>query len=63
MCICSLIATWIQGIMGSGVGYVLMTWCVEKRGPVFTSAFIPVIQIMVAMIDFFFLHENLYLGR
>ncbi|KAG0512368.1 hypothetical protein BDA96_10G007400 [Sorghum bicolor] len=50
------------GVMGSGVGYVLMTWCVEKRGPVFTSAFIPVIQIMVAMIDFFFLHENLYLG-
>ncbi|PWZ07867.1 WAT1-related protein [Zea mays] len=50
------------GIMGSGVGYVLMTWCVEKRGPVFTSAFIPVIQIMVAMVDFFFLHENLYLG-
>ncbi|KAL6606479.1 hypothetical protein ACP70R_042132 [Stipagrostis hirtigluma subsp. patula] len=50
------------GIMGSGVGYVLMTWCVEKRGPVFTSAFIPIIQIMVAMIDFFFLHENLYLG-
>jgi drug/metabolite transporter (DMT)-like permease len=52
-----------QGVMGSGVGYVLMTWCVEKRGPVFTSAFIPVIQIMVAIIDFFFLHENLYLGR
>ncbi|XP_062233810.1 WAT1-related protein At3g30340-like [Phragmites australis] len=50
------------GILGSGVGYVLMTWCVEKRGPVFTSAFIPVIQIMVAMIDFFFLHENIYLG-
>ncbi|KAG2608897.1 WAT1-related protein At3g30340-like [Panicum virgatum] len=50
------------GILGSGVGYVVMTWCVEKRGPVFTSAFIPIIQIMVAMIDFFFLHENLYLG-
>ncbi|KAM3196680.1 hypothetical protein ACQJBY_072402 [Aegilops geniculata] len=51
------------GILGSGVGYVLMTWCVEKRGPVFTSAFIPIIQIMVAIIDFFFLHENIYLGR
>ncbi|VAI68627.1 unnamed protein product [Triticum turgidum subsp. durum] len=50
------------GILGSGVGYVLMTWCVEKRGPVFTSAFIPIIQIMVAIIDFFFLHENIYLG-
>nr|BAJ88766.1 predicted protein [Hordeum vulgare subsp. vulgare] len=51
------------GILGSGVGYVLMTWCVEKRGPVFTSSFIPIIQIMVAIIDFFFLHENIYLGR
>uniref|UniRef100_A0ACD6A865 Uncharacterized protein n=1 Tax=Avena sativa TaxID=4498 RepID=A0ACD6A865_AVESA len=50
------------GILGSGVGYVLMTWCVEKRGPVFTSSFIPIIQIMVALIDFFFLHENIYLG-
>jgi drug/metabolite transporter (DMT)-like permease len=52
-----------QGILGSGVGYLLMTWCVEKRGPVFTSSFIPIIQIMVATIDFFFLHENIYLGR
>ncbi|XP_062229965.1 WAT1-related protein At3g30340-like [Phragmites australis] len=57
-----IITVLYTGIMGSGVGYVLMTWCVEKRGPVFTSAFIPIIQIMVAMIDFFFLHENIYLG-
>ncbi|KAF0911703.1 hypothetical protein E2562_011703 [Oryza meyeriana var. granulata] len=57
-----IVAVLYTGIMGSGVGYVLMTWCVQKRGPVFTSAFIPIIQIMVAIIDFFFLHENLYLG-
>ncbi|XP_006655695.1 WAT1-related protein At3g30340-like [Oryza brachyantha] len=57
-----IVAVLYTGIMGSGVGYVLMTWCVEKRGPVFTSAFIPIIQIMVAIIDFFFLHENIYLG-
>ncbi|GJN18750.1 hypothetical protein PR202_gb05946 [Eleusine coracana subsp. coracana] len=35
-----------SGIMASGVGYVIMTWCVEKRGPVFTAAFIPIIQMM-----------------
>ncbi|GJN01141.1 hypothetical protein PR202_ga18381 [Eleusine coracana subsp. coracana] len=46
-----IVAVLYTGIMGSGVGYVLMTWCVEKRGPVFTSAFIPIIQIMVAIID------------
>ncbi|TVU12981.1 hypothetical protein EJB05_46648 [Eragrostis curvula] len=57
-----IVAVLYTGIMGSGVGYLLMTWCVEKRGPVFTSSFIPIIQIMVAMMDFFFLHENLYLG-
>ncbi|CAM0879420.1 unnamed protein product [Alopecurus aequalis] len=49
-------------IVGSGAGYLIMTWCVEKKGPVFTAAFIPIIQIMVAAIDFFFLHEQIYLG-
>ncbi|KAM0900918.1 hypothetical protein ACQ4PT_020309 [Festuca glaucescens] len=49
------------GIVGSGVGYLIMTWCVEKKGPVFTAAFIPMMQIMVATIDFF-LHEEIYLG-
>ena len=29
----------------------------------FCYTFIPIIQIMVAVIDFFFLHEPLYLGR
>jgi large subunit ribosomal protein L9e len=49
--------------MTSAVGFLIMTWCVHKRGPVFTAAFIPIIQIMVAIIDFFFLHEQIYLGR
>ncbi|KAM3297340.1 hypothetical protein ACQJBY_039287 [Aegilops geniculata] len=52
----------MQGIVGSGAGYLIMTWCVEKKGPVFTAAFIPMMQIMVAIIDFFFLHEQIYLG-
>ncbi|KAF0895419.1 hypothetical protein E2562_012427 [Oryza meyeriana var. granulata] len=51
-----------SGVMASGVGYLIMTWCVGKRGPVFTAAFIPVIQIVVAFIDLFFLHEQLHLG-
>lgn len=51
-----------SGIMASAAGFLIMTWCVHKRGPVFTAAFIPIIQIMVAIIDFFFLHEQIYLG-
>ncbi|CAN6227132.1 unnamed protein product [Urochloa humidicola] len=51
-----------SGIMASAAGFLIMTWCVQKRGPVFTAAFIPIVQIMVAIIDFFFLHEQIYLG-
>ncbi|TVU33722.1 hypothetical protein EJB05_25555, partial [Eragrostis curvula] len=57
-----IVTIFYGGIMASGVCYVIMTWCVQKRGPVFTAAFIPINQIMVAIIDFFFLHEQIYLG-
>jgi drug/metabolite transporter (DMT)-like permease len=52
-----------QGIVGCGVSFVLVTWCIEKRGAVFVAAFIPVVQIIVSVIDFSILHEQLYLGR
>lgn len=57
--------TWwvVQGMVGSGLCYVVMSWCVEKRGPVFTAAFSPVIQIVVAVIDVTLLQEQLHLGR
>lgn len=50
------------GIIGSGLGYVGMSWCIKQRGPVFTSSFTPFIQIFAAMFDFSFLHEQIYLG-
>lgn len=53
----------MQGIVGSGLCYVVMSWCVKERGPVFTSAFSPLIQIFVAAFDITFLHEQIHLGR
>ncbi|CAM0879419.1 unnamed protein product [Alopecurus aequalis] len=50
------------GVGVSGIGYVLMTWCIEKRGPVFTAGFMPLTQIIAAVLDLFILHEQLYLG-
>ncbi|KAF7046477.1 hypothetical protein CFC21_055503 [Triticum aestivum] len=50
------------GVVASGVGYLLLTYCVEKRGPVFTAAFSPLAQMFVAGIDLCVLHEPLYLG-
>jgi hypothetical protein len=50
-------------VVGCGVSFVLLTWCIKKRGPVFVAAFIPVAQIIVSVMDFTVLHETLYLGR
>ena len=44
------------------MSFVLVTWCIDKRGAVFVAAFIPVVQIIVSVIDFSILHEQLYLG-
>ncbi|KAI3891822.1 hypothetical protein MKX03_008450 [Papaver bracteatum] len=51
-----------SGIVGTGLSYVGMAYCVKKRGPVFTAAFSPLIQIVVAIFDFSILHEQLHLG-
>ncbi|RWW22941.1 hypothetical protein GW17_00012830 [Ensete ventricosum] len=65
--VCELLclsSCWLfQGSMGSGIGFLVMSWCVEQRGPVFTAAFTPLVQIIVAGIDFAVLHEQIYLGR
>ncbi|KOM36429.1 hypothetical protein LR48_Vigan02g257900 [Vigna angularis] len=60
--------TWIigsiilTGLVGSGLCYVAMSWCVKQSGPVFTAAFTPLIQIFVAILDFSVLKEEIYLG-
>ncbi|KAI3902530.1 hypothetical protein MKW92_005740 [Papaver armeniacum] len=51
-----------SGIVGSGLSFVGMSYCVKKRGPVFTATFSPLIQIVVAMIGFSILNEPLHLG-
>ncbi|KAM2974751.1 hypothetical protein FF1_001000 [Malus domestica] len=49
-------------IVGSGLCYVGMSWCVKQKGALFTVAFTPATQIFVALLDFSFLHGKIYLG-
>ncbi|KAL0685702.1 hypothetical protein Bca4012_052550 [Brassica carinata] len=51
-----------SGIVGSGLCYVGVSWCLQQRGPVFTSSFIPLIQVFAAFFSFSFLHEQIYCG-
>ncbi|KAL3651062.1 hypothetical protein CASFOL_007465 [Castilleja foliolosa] len=50
------------GMVGTGLCFVGMSWCVKKRGPVFTAAFSPLVMIMAAIFDVPVLHEQLHLG-
>lgn len=57
-----IFALLFSGMVGSGLCYLGLSWCVKKRGPLFTAAFSPLVQIMAAIIDIPFLHEELHLG-
>ncbi|XP_022158422.1 WAT1-related protein At3g30340-like [Momordica charantia] len=52
-----------SGMIGSGLCVVGTSWCVKKRGPVFTAAFNPLVQIIAGMFDIPFFHDPLYLGN
>ncbi|KAL6629678.1 hypothetical protein ACP70R_029443 [Stipagrostis hirtigluma subsp. patula] len=57
-----IITVLFVGVMGSGVGFLGMSWCIEQRGPVFTTAFTPLIQLIAAGINIVVLHEQLHVG-
>ncbi|XP_062087070.1 WAT1-related protein At3g30340 [Humulus lupulus] len=57
-----IISVVYSGMVGSGLCYVGMSWCVKQKGPVFTSAFTPFTQIFVAFFEVFVMHEPVHLG-
>nr|GMD21190.1 WAT1-related protein At3g30340-like isoform X2 [Ipomoea batatas] len=57
-----ILAVIYAGIVGSSICYVVMSWCVKQKGPVFTSTFSPFIQIFAIVLDVSILHEQIHLG-
>ncbi|CAJ1968362.1 unnamed protein product [Sphenostylis stenocarpa] len=51
------------GITCSGVGYYLQGVVMKSRGPVFVTAFSPLCMIIVAVMSYFILAEQVFLGR
>ncbi|CAA0820009.1 WAT1-related protein, partial [Striga hermonthica] len=46
----------------SAVTFFAQTWCIAKRGPVFSAMFNPLCTIIVAILACIFMHEELYTG-
>ncbi|MED6165188.1 hypothetical protein PIB30_097225 [Stylosanthes scabra] len=58
-----LLASAYSGIVGSGVVFLIISWCIQMRGPLFASIFNPLMLVLVAVAASFMLDEQLYLGR
>ncbi|KAK1402332.1 Nodulin MtN21 /EamA-like transporter family protein [Heracleum sosnowskyi] len=51
-----------SGVMATGVMFTLFAWCVRMRGPLFVSAFNPLMVVIVALAGPLVLNETLHLG-
>lgn len=53
----------MQGIVGWGATFVVMTWCIKLRGPLFVSMFNPVVLVVCAVLGWAFLGDKIHLGE
>lgn len=52
-----------QGIVGSGIGFSVMAWCIQVRGPLYVSMFSPLLLVVVAIVGWAILGEKIRVGR
>ncbi|MFS7945880.1 putative EamA domain-containing protein [Helianthus anomalus] len=50
------------GVVCSGIGVCMMSWCIQRKGALFVSVFSPLLLVIVAVLSWAFLREKLYLG-
>lgn len=58
----NLLAAAYAGIVSSSIAYYVQGLVMKKRGPVFATAFSPLMMIIVAIMGSFILAENIYFG-
>ncbi|VVA95557.1 unnamed protein product [Arabis nemorensis] len=51
------------GAVTQGINTVGTSWCIRKRGPIFTSVFTPVGLIFATLFDFWILHRQICIGN
>ncbi|GAB2287258.1 hypothetical protein Dimus_021641 [Dionaea muscipula] len=52
----------LQGIISSALAFCLMSWTILKKGPLYASVFTPLLLIIVALLSWALLNEQLYIG-
>ncbi|XP_041018059.1 WAT1-related protein At2g37460-like [Juglans microcarpa x Juglans regia] len=57
-----LITILLGGVVVTGLSYYVMTWSIKKRGPVFTTAFNPLLVVLSFLLQTFVLGNSAHLG-
>ncbi|TKY52336.1 WAT1-related protein [Spatholobus suberectus] len=50
------------GTISTGLAYVLLSWTIERKGPLYVSVFSPLLLVIITVISWALLHEELYVG-
>ncbi|XP_010456155.1 PREDICTED: WAT1-related protein At4g01450-like [Camelina sativa] len=58
----TIVTVVIAGVVAQGMCTVGISWCIKQQGPVFSSAFSPVVLMSATLFDFLILHRVIYLG-
>ncbi|KAI3407366.1 PsbP domain-containing protein [Psidium guajava] len=57
-----LISAVYAGFVCSAVAFCVMTWCVQRKGPLYTSVFSPLLLVITAILSWALLREKLFVG-
>ncbi|XP_060169201.1 WAT1-related protein At1g09380-like [Lycium barbarum] len=50
------------GVVCTALAYCLMSWCIERKGPLYVSVFNPLLLVIVAALSWALLQEKIYIG-
>ncbi|XP_047342523.1 WAT1-related protein At1g09380-like [Impatiens glandulifera] len=50
------------GVICTALAFCIMSWCIQKRGPLYVSVFSPLLLVIVAALSWILLGEKLYVG-
>ncbi|KMT14176.1 hypothetical protein BVRB_4g079930 [Beta vulgaris subsp. vulgaris] len=57
-----MVSSIYAGIVGSAVAVCLMSWTIQKKGPLYVSVFNPLLLVIVALLSWALRMEKLYIG-
>ncbi|XP_074273671.1 WAT1-related protein At4g30420-like [Silene latifolia] len=51
-----------SGVFGSAVQFFVQSWCISRRGPLYSAMFNPLCTVITTVLAFIFLKEELHVG-